>query len=169
MGCDLQVAVFLLLLLFWIKHHSTTETPPHNTTISTTHDTPNAILHGPRYDPFRVGKGPRTRAYGPWRGRTCNSTRVVPPFSFFPPFLMWTSESCLPGGDTDAPKGGVEPRSGGHAPFEKLLGEARREAGLKTGRGEGAEPRVTKGAFAKGFRFEWLGDREEGSSRWFRV
>ena len=57
---------------------------------------------------------------------------------------MWTSESCLPGGDTDASKGGVERRSRGHAPFEKLLGEARREAGLKTGRGEGAEPRVTK-------------------------
>ena len=66
-GCDLQVVVFLSLLLFWTKHHSTTETPPHNATISTTHDTPNAILHGPRYDPFRVGKGPRTRAYGAWR------------------------------------------------------------------------------------------------------
>ena len=27
-GCDLQIAVFLLLSLFWTKHDATTKTPP---------------------------------------------------------------------------------------------------------------------------------------------
>ena len=44
-GCDLQIAVFLLLSLFWTNINATTKTPPHNATIFTTHDTPNAILH----------------------------------------------------------------------------------------------------------------------------
>ena len=168
MGCDLQVVVFLSLLLFWIKHHSTTQTPlhhrtpPHNATITTTHDTPNAILHEPRYGPFRVGKGPRTRAYGPWR-RTPNGTRGFPALFLFSPRLMWTSESSLPGGDTDAPKCGAEPRSRGHAPFEKLRGGARRGAGLRTRRGEWAERRGGAPHDKKG------GTRPLHESRWFHM
>jgi len=50
-------------------------------------------------------------------------------------------------------------RSRGHAPFEKLLGEARREAGLKTRRGKGRSPALLKADQAASSRFEWLKDR----------
>ena len=136
-GCDLQVAVFLLLLLFWTKHHSTTETPPHNATISTTHDTPNAILHGPRYDPFRVGKGPRTRAYGPWRRTTYNGTRGFPPFSisrlFLPPIAF---RARIPAQFPRARDGGGAIRAGGQ-------GSCKGGASFWGNEFPGSEPKLT--------------------------
>ena len=67
----------------------------------------------------------------------------------------------------------------GHAPFEKLLSEARRGAGLRTRRGEWAErrggaPRDKKagpGGFMRvvGLEFEWLGDRKGSESLFFVV
>ena len=63
----------------------------------------------------------------------------------------------------------MEPRSRGHAPFEKLLGEARRKAGLRTGRGEGAEPRATKGGpggFLGVVGFFFVLEKREGVVEW---
>ena len=118
-GCDLQIAVFLLLSLFW----TTTKTPPpkrHHTTPPspplTTFRTPSSMGHATTLSALE-----RVRERGRMareERRTCGGARVFPPF--FPP-PSWCGPATGEGSSVafleetrNASKGGggVEPKTG---------------------------------------------------------